>query len=237
MEINTNPKLKNNISSKKKPLIINITNSQNNNIETSETINTSNTENKNNAKNIDDISTKKIFKLSNLIGKSLSPSQILKHKFNKWKKITFLKDKVLGRKSRKILIKKTLNIHRTKENQDLFEKEKQKIKILKKHSSFNLNEESEKRKKAIKFFESRILSYIKRKDILRKYYDIWMTKTLNKEEKSNKKITKKIITKIKIKDNKKNENENIINIKDEKIQIILKYKNPLGLYFNIWKTK
>ena len=237
MEINTNPEIKNNISSTKKSLIINTSNSQNNNIETSETINTQNTENKNNTQNIEDISTQKIFKLSNLIGKSHSHSQILKHKFNKWKKLTFWKDKGLGRRSRKILIKKTLNIHRTKENQDLFEKEKQKIKILKKHSLFNLNEESEKRKKAIKFFESRIMSYIKRKDILRKYYDIWMTKALNKDEKSNKKITKKIITKIKIKDNKSTQNENIIDIKEEKIQNILKYKNPLKIYFNIWKTK
>ena len=153
------------------------------NIETSSTINTINTENKNTVENVESNSAKKNSKLSQLMDENNYLSKMLKNKFNKWKILTFSKRKNLGRKSRKILIKKTLNIHRAKDNQELYQKEKQKIKILKKIKDINLNEEEEdKRKKVIKFFESRILSYQSWKDIVKKYYEIWKTKALNNEE-------------------------------------------------------
>ena len=209
------------------------------NIETSSTINTINTENKNTVENVESNSAKKNSKLSQLMDENNYLSKMLKNKFNKWKILTFSKRKNLGRKSRKILIKKTLNIHRAKDNQELYQKEKQKIKILKKIKDINLNEEEEdKRKKVIKFFESRILSYQSWKDIVKKYYEIWKTKALNNEEINENIITKKIITKIKFNNKTIEQKENMNNEKYTKIKnIIFKYKNPLKIYFNLWKTK
>ena len=209
------------------------------NIETSSTINTINTENKNTVENVESNSAKKNSKLSQLMDENNYLSKMLKNKFNKWKILTFSKRKNLGRKSRKILIKKTLNIHRAKDNQELYQKEKQKIKILKKIKDINLNEEEEdKRKKVIKFFESRILSYQSWKDIMKKYYEIWKTKALNNEEINENIITKKIITKIKFNNKTIEQKEYMNNEKYTKIKnIIFKYKNPLKIYFNLWKTK
>ena len=209
------------------------------NIETSSTINSIKSENKNTIENTESNSAKKNSKLSQLMNENNYLSKMLKNKFNKWKILTFSKRKNLGSKSRKILIKKTLNIHRAKDNQELYQKEKQKIKILKKIKDINLNEEEEdKRKKVIKFFESRILSYQSWKDIVKKYYEIWKTKALNNEEINENIITKKIITKIKFNNKTIEQKENMSNEKYKKLKnIIFKYKNPLKIYFNISKTK
>ena len=226
MESNKLP-LENNISQKENNLIYNTLAPDNyHNIETTESSNIppNNIPNK--------VSLSSI--LSNLIKKTNSTPLNLKNLFNKWKNITFFKERHLLKKSRKILIKKTFNIRRPKGNEELLDNERKKIKILKKFKPINLNEDSEKRKKIINFIEERIMAYISKKDILRKYYDIWLSKVNNKEIISNRKITKKTI--IKFKDNKKDKKVNILNEKEEKIKNIINYKESINKYFNRWKT-
>ena len=169
--------------------------------------------------------------LLQLIKKSNSQSGIMKSNFNKWKNITFTKYKNIRKQSRKILIKKKFKIRRSKENQDLEEKDKKKIKVFEKFS-LNLNEENEKRKKIIKFIEDRITSYISRKDILKKYYNIWLSKAYDKEKIITNKITKKKIFKFKVE-----KNNNIVKKeREEKIKNILNFKNSLRFYFKLWKN-
>ena len=208
------------------------------NVETSTTINTINTEAKNTNENIENNLTKKNSKLSQLIKENNYLSKMIKNKFNKWKTITFSKRKNLERKSRKILIKKSLNIHREKDNPEIYQKEKQKIKILKKIKDINLDEEDDKKQKEIEFLKSRIVSFNNRKDIIKKYYNIWKIKSFN-NEKINENINEiKIITKIKLNDKSIEQKVNVISEKFEKIKnIIIKYKNPLKMYFNLWKAK
>ena len=155
-----------------------------NNIETSESI----ISESNNNKKIKN----KFSILIQLMKKNNSTSQIIKAKFNKWKNKTFYNNKIIGKKPRTILIKKKFNLKISKENKDVKEKDKKKIKVFDKYS-LDLNEENVKRKKIIKFIEDRITSYISRKDILKKYYNIWLSKAYDIEKiKTNKTIKKKI---------------------------------------------
>ena len=228
MESNKLP-LENNISQKENNLIYNTSIPDNyQNIETTESSNLPS----HNIPNNFSLSSK----LSNLIKKTNSSPLNLKNLFNKWKNITFFNEKHLLKKSRKILIKKTFNIRRPKGNEEVLDKERKKIKILKKFKPINLNEDSEKRKKIINFFEERIMAYISKKDILRKYYNIWLSKINNNEIISNRKITKKTISIIKFKDNKEDKKENLLNEKEEKIKNIIDYNESLNKYFNIWKN-
>ena len=178
MDLNIIP-TKENILHKEKDSNMNYSESQINNIETTESINPPNQNNQNQEEKNDIITSKKTTKLSHLINKNNSPSFMLKNQFNKWKYITFLKEKRLGRKAKKILIKKTMNIHQAKKNKDSSDKERSKIIIMKKQANINLNEEMERMKKIIKFFESRIMSYFNKKKVMKKYYTIWLSKTRN----------------------------------------------------------
>ena len=228
MESNKLP-LENNNYQKENNLIYNNSIPDNyHNIETTESVNLT----PYNIKKKDNKSSK----LSNLVNKMNSSPNLLKIIFNKWKNITFFKEKDSLKKSRKILIKKTLNIRRPKENEELLDKDRQKIKILKKFKPVNLNEEGEKRKKIINFFEERIMAYMNKKDILKKYYDIWVSKANNKEIISNSKITKKTISITKFKDCKEEKKDNNLNEKEGKIKTIINNKESLNTYFNLWKN-
>ena len=233
------------INEKQKDNNIIITESKIHNIETSESINIPKNE-KNELKNNNE--NERLSKLSNLINRKDSLFNKLNSKFKRWKKLTFISKRKIGTKTKKILIKKTLNIQRPSKSKNSLNEKNQKIKIIKKVVPLDFNEETEKRNKIIKFIESRIMSYMSRKDILKKYYQIWNSK-VSKDIINTNKITKKTITQIKIKDKhpksgeeqkdiiEENKDKNAIIEREEKIKNIIKSKEPLKVYFKIWKYK
>ena len=87
-----------------------------------------------------------IIKQRNEISNSIP--YILKSKFNLWKNLTFIKEETIERRTKKLLIKKTLNIRKGNTQQEQIEKEKRKtLKILKPTIPIKSNEEIKKKKK------------------------------------------------------------------------------------------
>ena len=217
-----------------------------------------NTDNLDTEKDKDIESLSKIFKL---IEHKKDLSYILEEKFNIWKDLTFQDDEeLIERKIKKIFIKKTLNIHREKKDSEI-EKEKPKtIKILKQAKPIKSNNiERKRKKKIIELIQSRISSYVTKKEILKKYFERWNNNiyTMLETEKNvsevvrKKKISlsrKKEQQKEEIKSEQKdidtnnkeieidNEEKEVYNEKISALKNIISFQDPLALYFNIWRS-
>ena len=231
------------------------------NIETTNITEADEDKNLKNLKKIEE-GDKKISKLTQLIKKRneilISNPLDLKIKFNMWKNLTFIKEEKIERRTKKLLIKKTLNTKRGNAKPEIIEKEKPKtIKILKQITPVKNNEEiKRKRKRVIKFIESRIASYVSKKDILRKYFDRWRTKVfpnqlenennVNTIEKKNEINIIQEVEEKELSDNEQedsNQNKEIIEISQDLInertsflKNVFKYKDPLSICFNFWKS-
>ena len=209
-----------------------------------------------------EVGDKKISKLSQIIKKRdeylVSVPLNLRMKFNTWKNFTFIKEEKIERRTKKLLIKKTLNSKRGNVKPEIIEREKPKtIKILKQITPLKNNEEiKRKRKRIIKFIESRVTSYISKKDILKKYYIRWSSKVFSNQS-ENKINANKLENKMEINiiqeeeeknssDNEqkdRNKNKKISDISqdlnNERISFlknVFKYKDPLSICFNFWKS-
>ena len=176
----------------------------------------------------------KYSKLSKLIIKKNEYSNlvtlILTSKFNLWKNLTFINEERIERKTKKLLIKKTLNIRKGNAQNEIEVKEKPKtIKILKQNTPFRDIEEKKKRKRLIKLIETRITSFLSKKDIMRKFFNIWSSKILLNlsinESKVNKNITKKNIKLVKTGEKEDDINKTKDFINDEKNENNTKYNN------------
>ena len=216
-------------------------------------------------KNVEEKNADKNFsKLSQLIKKrnysSSSKLFILSSIFNLWKNKTFIKEETIERRTKKLLIKKTLNLKRESIKSEKEKNEKKKtIKIPKQITPIKSNEEIKKKKRIIKFIETRISSYVPKKDILKKYYDRWTSKIFTEDEIKTILSKKKIFFFRKPDEDGLIENQNQINIeqndeeknnkdiidispnqssiidKNSFLQNVIKNKESLAIYFNYWK--
>ena len=217
--------------------------------------------NTNNLETEKDKAIESLSKIFKLIEHKKDLSYILEEKFNIWKDLTFQDDEeLIERKIKKIFIKKTLNIHREKKDSEI-EKEKPKtIKILKQAKPIKSNNiERKRKKKIIELIQSRISSYVTKKEILKKYFERWNNNiyTMFETEKnvsgvvrkkkislSRKKEQPKEEIKSEEKENEANSKEIEIDneekeVNDEKISAlknIISFQDPLALYFNIWRS-
>ena len=178
----------------------------------------------NEKKSKENITTENLSSFSKFIKKRSEYSgklpYILKLKFNYWKNLT-QEDEKVEKKTKKLLIKKTLNIHRAKNESEAKEKEQPKtLKIMKKKQiTSSKNNENKRRERIIKFIESRFSSYISKKDLLKKYYKIWSTQVLYYQKVETKKISNVTINKKKI---------NLMRKKDGKIELQVGDENNDG---------